>query len=286
MLLKKYFVAIVIVLVGCSGKDEYPGFSLSEEGIYYKLKRIGEQTKKAGPGDFITLDILYKTTEDSVFFEGRRKIQVSSDSLQDIDKCFMMLSEGDQAEFILNARDFFHNTLNASLPSFLDTNDVMVVDLNMIEIQSQEEYQKEKTAFLKWVEDFGEYESVILKQYLEENKINSEPTSSGLYKFVIEEGNERQVSEGDTVIVHYEGKFLNGKYFDSTVKRKEPFGFVYGTEWQVIDGLEEAIGMMKEGERSLFIIPSELAFGKKGSSTGIIPPYTSVIFEVHLLEIN
>jgi FKBP-type peptidyl-prolyl cis-trans isomerase len=162
----------------------------------------------------------------------------------------------------------------------------MVVDLNMIEIQSQEEYQKEKTAFLKWVEDFGEYESVILKQYLEENKINSEPTSSGLYKFVIEEGNERQVSEGDTVIVHYEGKFLNGKYFDSTVKRKEPFGFVYGTEWQVIDGLEEAIGMMKEGERSLFIIPSELAFGKKGSSTGIIPPYTSVIFEVHLLEIN
>jgi FKBP-type peptidyl-prolyl cis-trans isomerase FkpA len=44
--------------------------------------------------------------------------------------------------------------------------------------------------------------------------------------------------------------------------------------------------MMKEGERSLFIIPSKLAFGENGSSTGIIPPFTSVIFEVELIEVK
>ena len=86
--------------------------------------------------------------------------------------------------------------------------------------------------------------------------------------------------------VNYEGRFLNGKFFDSTVRRKQPFQFVYGTEWQVVEGLEEAIGMMKEGEKSLFILPSNLAFGTEGSSTGIVPPFTSLIFEVELLAIN
>ena len=43
--------------------------------------------------------------------------------------------------------------------------------------------------------------------------------------------------------------------------------------------------MMTEGEKSLFILPSEIAFGKEGSSTGIIPPYTSLIFEVEVLKV-
>jgi FKBP-type peptidyl-prolyl cis-trans isomerase len=53
---------------------------------------------------------------------------------------------------------------------------------------------------------------------------------------------------------------------------------------QVIGGLEEAIGRMREGEKALIILPSELAWGEKGSSTGIIPPFTSVIYELELLK--
>ena len=54
----------------------------------------------------------------------------------------------------------------------------------------------------------------------------------------------------------------------------------------MIKGLEEAIGMMREGEKSLFILPSELGFGNQGSSTGIIPPFTSLIFEVEILKVS
>jgi len=53
----------------------------------------------------------------------------------------------------------------------------------------------------------------------------------------------------------------------------------------VVKGLEEAIGLMKEGEKSLVILPSEQAFGSEGSSTGMIPPFTSLIFEVEILEV-
>jgi FKBP-type peptidyl-prolyl cis-trans isomerase len=126
----------------------------------------------------------------------------------------------------------------------------------------------------------------LLKQFIEEKKINAEPTKSGLYHIVIEEGNDVEVEKGDTVVVHYEGKFLNGKFFDSTKQRKQPFEFVYGHKMQVIDGMEEVIGKMKEGERALAILPSDIAFGKTGSSTGIIPPYTSVIYEVVLTDVR
>ena len=88
------------------------------------------------------------------------------------------------------------------------------------------------------------------------------------------------------MIIHYEGKFLNGKFFDSSVKRNQPFEFVYGTECQLIQGLYKNIGNMCEGEKDLVIIPSELAFGSNGSSTGLIPPYTSLLFEVEIMKIK
>jgi len=102
----------------------------------------------------------------------------------------------------------------------------------------------------------------------------------------VNEGNGTTVKSGDTVVVHYEGRFLNGGYFDSTYKRNQAFEFVLGQEWQVIEGLEKAIRIMSEGEKAIFVIQSQLAFGSKGSSTGIVPPFTSIIFEVDLIDVK
>lgn len=79
---------------------------------------------------------------------------------------------------------------------------------------------------------------------------------------------------------------MNGKIFDSTRKRNEPFIFVYGEKWQVIPGIEEALASMGAGERSLLIIPSDMAFGQEGNSNGLIPAFTSVLFEVEVMEVR
>jgi FKBP-type peptidyl-prolyl cis-trans isomerase len=171
------------------------------------------------------------------------------------------------------------------MPTFLKNQAEMKVDVEMLDVQSELDYENQKKAFLKWVEDFGQYEKEILSQYIRQNKINIRPTSSGLYFISLNQGKKNRVNPGDTVIVDYEGKFLDGKFFDSTKKRHESFQFVYGTEWQVVKGLEEAIGMMSEGEKAIVIVPSDMAFGTDGSSTGIIPPFTSLIFEVELVKI-
>ncbi|MFO7842946.1 MAG: FKBP-type peptidyl-prolyl cis-trans isomerase [Bacteroidales bacterium] len=281
-----FFLLLALGIVSCNYFSKYPGYSKTKSGIYYKLLKFGEQSKKAMPGNYLTVDIAYKTIDDSLFFEGRRKIQASEPTFPGaIDECFLMLAEEEKAEFIISANDFFTKTLETSLPDFLSKEEPMKVEIEMIEIQTEEDYYREKEAFLHWIEDFGEYEKVILRQFIEQEEINKEPTESGLYHITLNKGTGDNVSVGDTVTVHYEGKFLNGKFFDSTKRRNSPFQFVYGRKWQVIPGMEEAIGRMVEGERALFIIPSNIGFGQTGSSTGIIPPYTSTIFEVELLEV-
>ncbi len=286
--MKKLFIILLgLFFFSCSNNSPYPGFSKGPKGIYFQLHKIGESSKKASFNDYITADITYKTLNDSVFFKGRRKLQLQQTGDEgSIEDCFLMLSEGESATFILSADVFFSQTLQTSLPEFLPPGSNMKIDLDIVEIQTQQEYEKEKVAFLNWIEDFGDYEKVILQQFLKEEKLPVHPTSSGMYYLKLREGNGKKVEKGDTVTINYEGRFLNGKFFDSTIKRKQPFQFVYGTEWQVIKGLEEGIGMMTENEKSLFILPSGLAFGTEGSSTGIVPPFTSLLFEVEIISIN
>jgi FKBP-type peptidyl-prolyl cis-trans isomerase len=269
---------------GC--RKPYPGYSRSKQGFHYRLHMIGEDDRKARIGDIITVNIEYRTLSDSLFFSGIRKLQVDTPRYNgSLDACFAMLAAGDSASFILDAEDFFTKGLQAERPGFLKPGP-MKVNIAMHEIQTKEAYNREKEAFLSWIEDFGAYEKVILKQYIASEKLDVNPLPSGIYYLKISAGTGKKVELGDTVTVHYEGRFLNGKFFDSTRRRNQPFQFVYGTEWQVISGLEEGIGMMCEGERSLFILPSDQGFGNRGSSTGAIPPFTSLIFEVEILKVS
>ncbi len=281
-----FLTFITLVLSSCDYFSKYPEYSKTKSGIYYKLLKFGESSERAKPGDYMTVDIQYKTIEDSIFFKGRRKLQITDLTFEGaIDECFLMLAEDEKASFIISAKDFFTKTLNTMLPAFIKTEDPMIVDIDVVDIQTEQEYFMEKEAFLNWIEDFGDYEKVILRQYIDQEKFNINPTKSGLYHLITKNGNGNNVFVGDTVTVHYEGKFLNGKFFDSTKRRNSPFQFVFGRKWQVIKGMEEAIGRMTEGEKAFFIIPSQIGFGETGSSTGIIPPYTSMLFEVELIEV-
>ncbi len=280
-------IFVVISLISCHDRSKYPGFKHARHGIYYQLHKIGEDTEKPGIGDFVTVDLIYKTMDDSVFFTGRRKFQITKPAYKgSIDECFMMLAEKENATFIISADDFFKKTLQTTLPGFFTELSNMKATIEIVEIQTEKEYQKEKEAFLNWIQDFNDYERIILKQFLEEKEMPVKPILSGIYYINIREGKGKKIEPGDTITINYEGKFLNGKFFDSTIKRNQPFQFIYGTEWQVIKGLEEALGIMREGEKSIVILPSDLGFGKKGSSTGIIPPFTSLIFEVEILKVN
>ena len=278
---------LLVEITGCRFSDEYPGFTKTSSGVYYRLNILGQGELNPVPGDYITVDLRYSTTDDSVFFEARRKFQLEQPSFKgSVEECFTMMRIGDEAEFIVNAHDFFDKTLDVKIPRFLEGSDRFKISVKMLDIQTSQSYMSEKKAFMGWVEGFDEYERFRLENFIRQEKIEAEPDGYGLYFINIKEGAGKKVEPGDTVEIHYEGRFLDGKFFDSTRKRDEVFQFVYGHELQLIQGLEKAVGLMREGGKALVIIPSDLAFGSHGSSTGIIPPYTSMVYEVEILSVR
>lgn len=115
-------------------------------------------------------------------------------------------------------------------------------------------------------------------------------TASGLTYVVLIKGTGKQPTKGQKVKVHYTGRFENGKVFDSS-KEAGPFKFTLGAK-EVIPGWDEGFMLMHEGEKGVLIVPSMLAYGKKGVPDSdnpgkyIIPPNATLMFDVELISVK
>lgn len=116
-------------------------------------------------------------------------------------------------------------------------------------------------------------------------------TASGLrFKITAPAAEPPAAQNGDWVSVHYTGKLENGQVFDTSIRLApegrfmvmKPFTFKLG-EKRVIAGWEEGVLGMKVGEKRTLVIPPELAYGKTGAGSGLIPPDATLIFEVELI---
>lgn len=121
------------------------------------------------------------------------------------------------------------------------------------------------------------------KAFLEENKKNPNihTLPSGLQYEVLKEGNGKQPKATDKVKCDYEGTLIDGTMFDSSIKRGQPA--VFGVN-QVIPGWVEALQLMSEGAKWRLYIPAELGYGAQGAGE-MIPPHSTLIFDVELIEV-
>ncbi|MGY5877017.1 MAG: FKBP-type peptidyl-prolyl cis-trans isomerase [Candidatus Thorarchaeota archaeon] len=91
--------------------------------------------------------------------------------------------------------------------------------------------------------------------------------------------------QGQTVVVHYTGWLTNGDKFDSSVDRGQPFEFQIGVG-KVIKGWDEGVMTMKIGGKRKLTIPPEMAYGDRNIGEGLIPPNSTLVFEVELLGLK
>lgn len=121
------------------------------------------------------------------------------------------------------------------------------------------------------------------------NYLSANPTllfeqkESGLYYFQETAGSGDVIGANDTAYVSYSGEFLNGYQFDSTTGT-DTYKVLMGSQ-SVIPGFEEAISYMREGGKSICIVPSKLAYGRYGYQP-YIPGYTPLVFEISLKKIG
>jgi len=108
-------------------------------------------------------------------------------------------------------------------------------------------------------------------------------TDSGLKYYIVEEGSGEKIQEGKEVTLLGIGTLENGEVFWETRKSNSPFYFVTGTN-SVIKGVEEGVSRMRIGDRWIFILPPEIAYGDK--QRGPIPPNSTLIFDYEVLDVS
>lgn len=107
----------------------------------------------------------------------------------------------------------------------------------------------------------------------------------GLTYVDLKRGTGPVAKKGETVSVQYVGTLTNGKKFDSSRDRNQPFSFPLGGG-QVIPGWDEGVAGMRVGGLRRLIVPPQLGYGAAGAGGGVIPPNATLIFEIELLSVN
>jgi len=200
------------------------------------------------------------------------------------DEGISKMSEGAKATFIVPSKiGFGENGRGSLVPPYA----TVVYDVEIVDIMSKADHEK-KMADKKKAEDqkketAKKQETELMKKYMTEKNITAKPTASGLVYVEKIKGTGARATAGKKVKVHYTGTLLDGTKFDSSRDRNQPFEFTLG-QGQVIKGWDEGIALMNVGGKATLIIPSSIAYGDR--DMGKIPPYSTLVFDVELLEVN
>lgn len=277
-----YIFGLLITFISCNTN----GFDISDNGIEYKFIEHNKDSSDVKIGDIVVLDFKYTTETDSVLFNSREETNKFRMRINEakydgsIDEALLMMHVGDSAIFKVNAMDFYILSRGMKTkPDFISPDDKLIFYVRLKSIMDIKLFNQEKK-----LSDLSktEQESELLDSYLKNANITIEPTNTGLYYLEEKEGIGKTPKPGDTLVVNYIGKFINGQIFDTSLKRGKPIKFKYGYG-SVIKGWEEGLSYMKKSGKAQFIIPSYLAYGEKGY--GPVPPYSTLIFEIELVDI-
>lgn len=301
--MRKNLMIIAVAALGlasCKG-----GFKQADGGLLYNIR-----TDKSGPtikpGDFISLNLILKTEGDSVLgstYElGRPVPQIMEKTARkgDITSAFLLLSEGDSATVKLNIDSMFKK--GAPKPPGIKGK-YLIYEVKIEKViargnQTDPVFQAHVTDYFKAQgELIKKQEPAKIKKFIEDKKLKTTTTASGLQYQITKPGTGANLANGDTAVIQYVGALLNGKVFDSSIKEQamksiktfdprrkyEPIKVAVG-QGAVIRGWDEGLLLLNKGAKATLVIPSELGWGEQGAN-GVIPAYAPVTFDVEIINI-
>lgn len=301
--MKKNFMSVAVaammmagVMTACNQeKVPYEGYQKTENGLYYRFYEQNEgDTPEMGDLIDVTLKCVVNDTTPIIPVMSNTFQLIESLYVGDIFEGLKMVHAGDSVSFIVDIDSTFRTFFGMPMPEQFLPSDVMRFDMRIEDIYPESEYalrMAEKTKKMsaerieKMKADYPEETAEAAKalsNYLAKKKVVCEPTESGLYYVMTQEGNGEKPKVGQLVAVHYTGTLLDGTKFDSSFDRDQPIQFPLGLG-QVIPGWDEGIALMSKGEKGVLYIPYYLAYGETARGEQI-KPFSNLVFEVELVD--
>jgi FKBP-type peptidyl-prolyl cis-trans isomerase len=258
-------------------------------GLYYVETAAGKGAK-ADTGSWVKVHFDVATADGKQVFSTKERGEPMKFEFgkrfdtPGFDEGIGLMNKGSKATLIVPSKiGFGEMGRGAVIPPY----STLVYTVELVDIQSKADYDKEQAELKKQekakLETAKKQETTLMNNYLKEKNITAKPTASGLYYVEKVKGTGAKAGPGKKVKVHYTGTLLNGTKFDSSRDRNEPFEFTLG-KGQVIKGWDEGIALMNVGGKATLIIPSDIAYGDR--DMGTIPPYSTLVFDVELLDVK
>ncbi len=274
---------LVGVFVGCE-RSPYPGYKPLGEGLHYRLLVLGEGERTVNDSDRITLAV--RASQDGSvagsLYSSEQHMEGQVLLTSALGPLLRRLREGDSVSVWMPSVDVPWDRLGAAR----DPVDTGMVRLELVlrSVRSAAAVREEEAAYNAWRADRELEERAELERYLNTHGIDRERTAyQGIHILPIRPGRGALLRTGDLVTIAYVAHGIDGRVFDDTYKARSPLTFRLGDPGQVVRGLEIGLRRFARGSRGTLILPSQFAFGDDGSAGGIVPPFTTVIYELEVL---
>jgi FKBP-type peptidyl-prolyl cis-trans isomerase len=277
---------LIIAIAAACGKNRV---QVTESGLKYQIHEQSDNERKGKVGDILTMHLTLLNNKDSVLRDTHKEGAPFQMLLQvppfkgSYEEGLTMLSKGDSATFYVSADSLFTRAMQPLPPGVEKGSDIGIA-VKVMNIQTEDEYKKSQAA------DFEKQKSVdakIVDDYVAKNGLKGQKSPTGLFSVTTQPGSGPMPKAGDVVLVHYTGKLLNGKVFDSSLTNPQSGGKPVQLQigvGMVIPGWDEGVMKMHKGEKATLVIPSTLAYGPRGNQG--IAPNSVLTFDIELVDIQ
>jgi FKBP-type peptidyl-prolyl cis-trans isomerase FkpA len=306
---------LIVALVFLLKTYRHGFFKKTATGLQYQVVSKGQGP---GPqeGDMLLLNVCCKTDKGVVLLNTEDQelpmtLPYSEETSKKDGGFFeavgMLLQKGDGLMCKLNAGEIFGGNLDHMTDHYgLKKNEEVFLHLQLQDVMTEEMHKKWETEQLamlqkkqqEQMEKQHKEDAKVIIDYLRENDIVAQATSSGLHYVIDTPGQGVQPKQGNKVKVNYTGRLLDGKVFDTSLadiaeqhgihnpeRAYEALEFQLGVG-QVIQGWDEGIMCLLQGAKARLFVPSTLAYGSQSVGNGLIPANSILIFDVELMDVK
>lgn len=276
------FLATILVLLAGCGRSPFKGYKEVANDVHIRLRVLGDDDRVPRDSDSVLVRVRVARIGDapgSLFSTERWYAHMNAVLPAGIP----MLHEGDSLGVITRGHRVPWTSLGAAAPSVAVDTSWVAMEVSLRALRSPAESRR--LALERDRSRTAIDEKMTLDRYLADTSVHWAEFMGVRYQLGAKNLGRPVIRSGELVTVHYQAHSLvDGRLLDDTRRAGQPLTFRLGDPGQVIKGIEIALHVLPHGGRGRFIFPSALAFGAEGSSSGIVPPFTPVLYDIEVVE--